>query len=314
MIKTPLYLIVNPASAYGRTRERWPAIQEALRTHGLEYIAAFTEQRGHAIDLARQAAAQGYSLIVAVGGEGTVNEVVNGLVDQSGRFPANVSLGILPSGTGTDFVRSLDIPRDPIAAVRHLKGAVVRTVDLGYLECAPPSGEGPAVQRYFVNVAGLGFDGEVAERVEHSSKAIGGTIPYLMNLFACLLAYQNKDVEIRYNGQTVTGRANSVIAANGRYFGGGMFIAPNASLDDGLLDWLLLGDLSKVEVVVNLPRLYKGTHIYHPKVRVYRAREIQVTARERMLIQADGELVGQAPVTFRVIPKALRVVGAAHAR
>lgn len=302
-----MYVIVNPASAYGKTAKRWPRIQEALQRRGLEYTVAFTEQRGHAIDLARQAVAQGYSLIVTVGGEGTVNEVVNGLVDRSGRIPAHISLGILPSGTGTDFVRSLGIPRDPVTAVECLAGEGRCVVDLGCLECAPATGEGPAVQRYFVNVAGLGFDGEVAERVERSTKAIGGTIPYLTNLFACLMAYRNKEVEVQYDGQSVTGRANSVIAANGRYFGGGMFIAPNASLDDGLLDLIFIGDLGKVEVVVNLPRLYRGTHIYHPKVRVYRAREIRVTAKERMLIQADGELAGQAPVTFRIIPQALQV-------
>jgi diacylglycerol kinase (ATP) len=143
--------------------------------------------------------------------------------------------------------------------------------------------------------------------VEAGDKSAGGTIPYLTNLLVSLLAYKNKNVRLTFDGQTLNCRANSVIAANGRYFGGGMFIAPNAALDDGLFDLVLLGDLNKIEVVANLPRLYKGTHITHPKIKVYHASEIQVSAQEPLLVQADGELVGQAPATFRVVPGALRV-------
>ncbi len=316
----PIQVIVNPTAAYGKTAGRWPAIQAALRAQGLVFTATLTEQRGHASELARQAVAQGFALVVAVGGEGTIYEVVNGLMDATTTQPPNhptaqppnhpttplPALGILPCGTGGDFVRSLGLPKDPLAAIKHLVGDSTRTIDVGYLECAPLTGGDP-VKRYFLNIAGLGFDGEVIQRVERSSKAAGGTIPYLTNLFVSLVTYRNKSVQVRYDGQTLSGRVNSVITANGRYFGGGMFIAPNASLDDGLFDLVILGDLTKPEVVANVPRLYKGTHITHPKVKVYQAQEVQVTAQERMLIQADGELVGQAPATFRVIPRALKV-------
>ena len=310
----PIFVVVNPTSAYGKTSQRWPAIQDALRAQGLEFTAALTERRGHAAELARQAAAQGFRLIVAVGGEGTLFEMANGLLSVTGAVDPAVAVGILPSGTGSDFARFLGIPRDPTEAVARLVGDKTITMDLGYLECRrlAPAGEtaasdAPLVKRYFMNVAGLGFDGEVIERVERGTKAIGGTIPYLSNLFASLLAYRNKNVTITYDDRSLTGRFNSVICANGAYFGGGMFIAPKSRLDDGLFDLVLLGDFTKPEIVANLPSLYKGTHLSHPKVTLLHAREVRVNNQERALVQADGELVGMGPAVFRIIPQALRV-------
>ncbi len=310
----PIFVVVNPTAAYGKTSMRWAAIQDAMRGQGLEFTAALTERRGHAAELARQAAADGFRLIVAVGGEGTLFEIANGLLAVTGRVDESVALGILPSGTGSDFARTVGIPRDAVAAVARLVGDKTITMDLGYLECRrlPPPGQAPdpdapPVKRYFMNVAGLGFDGEVIERVERGSKAIGGTIPYLTNLFASLLAYRNKNVTISYDGRTLAGRFNSVVCANGAYFGGGMFIAPKARLDDGVFDLVLLGDFTKPEIVANLPSLYKGTHLSHPKVTLLHAKEVRVESRERALVQADGELVGMGPAIFRVIPQALRV-------
>ena len=315
-------LIINPVSANGKTAERWPPIQELLQTQRLEFDYIFTERPGHATELARQAVAEGCTLIVAVGGEGTLNEVVNGLVSPEGTVPPDVVLGIIPSGTGTDFVRTLGIPRDCLQACQRLLRAETMTVDLGEVEYAPlgpAAGSGQRLtsshasdqtgllHRYFINVAGLGFDGEVIERVNRSSKALGGTIPYLTSLFITLVSYQNKHMELTMDGQTVRRRLNSVIVSNGRYFGGGMCIAPHADLTDGLFDVIILGDLNKPELVQNLPKVYNGTHLTHPKVSEHRAREVRVVSQERMLIQADGELVGMAPATFRLLPEAIRV-------
>jgi diacylglycerol kinase (ATP) len=315
-------LIVNPVAANGKTAERWPQIQEVLRTQGLDFDHVFTECSGHATALARQAVAEGCQLIVSVGGEGTLNEVVNGLVGPEGTVPPGVVLGIIPSGTGTDFVRTLGIPRNYLEACPRLLTAETSVVDLGeveYVPLGPSAGSGQRLtsshaadqtgllHRYFINVAGLGFDGEVAERVNRSSKALGGTIPYLTSLFITLVSYQNKHVELTMDGQTARRRLNSVIVSNGRYFGGGMFIAPHADLRDGLFDVIILGDLNKLEFAQNVPKVYNGTHLTHPKVEEYRAREVRVVSQERMLIQADGELVGMAPATFRLLPQAIRV-------
>lgn len=310
----PAYVIINPNSAYGKTKERWPALQQALDALPLEYGFAFTEGRGHASLLARQAFDQGARLLVSVGGEGTLFEMVNGLAGPDGRAPLEAAFGLIPSGTGSDLARYLGVPREPTAAIARLAGDAARTLDLGIVECAPfhPAGSRPPedaapVHRVFVNVAGVGFDGEVIERVESRPKAGGGTIPYLTNLFVSLVNYRNKPMDITYDGRRLSGTFNSVIAANGAYFGGGMFIAPHADAGDGRFDLILLGDLNKLEVIQNLPRLYKGTHITHPKVTELRAGEIRVEAGVRALVQADGELVGMSPATFRIVPGAVRI-------
>jgi diacylglycerol kinase family enzyme len=148
----------------------------------------------------------------------------------------------------------------------------------------------------------------VSDLVNRFPKVLGGTITYLACLLASLVTYRNKNIEFSFDGQHARGRVNSVIVCNGCYFGGGMFIAPGASFDDGLFYVVILGNLNKLEVVVNLPRVYKGTHLTHPKVSHFSAQEVHVEARQRMFLQAEGELIGEAPATFQIIPQALRVL------
>ena len=297
-------LIVNPEAANGAVGKNWPRVRDFLQAEGAKFEAVFTEEPGHATQLARQALDDGYRTIVAVGGDGTVNEVINGLVVE-GSVDPEVALGLIPCGTGSDFARVLDIPRDYMEACRHLLRSEPRPVDLGRITCLR---EGREVERYFINAAGLGFDGEVADLGNRFPKVLGGTITYLACLFISLVTYRNKNVELSFDGQPVRGRLNSVIVCNGRYFGGGMFIAPGASLDDGLFYVVILGNLNKLEVVMNVPRVYKGTHLTHPKVSHFSAKEIHVEAQERMFLQAEGELVGEAPATFQIIPQALKVL------
>ena len=297
-------LIVNPEAANGAVGKNWPRIRDFLQAEGARFDAVLTEEPGHATRLARQALDDGYRTIVAVGGDGTLNEVINGLVEEESVDP-EVTLGIIPRGTGADFARMVGIPRDYMEACRQLLRLEPRLVDLGRITCLR---EGREVERYFINAAGLGFDGEVSEVVNRFPKVLGGTITYLACLLISLVTYRNKHVELSFDGQRVRGRINSVVLCNGRYFGGGMFIAPGASLDDGLFDVVILGNLNKLEVVANLPRIYKGTHLTHPKVSHFCAREVHVEARERMFLQAEGELIGEAPATFQIIPQALRVL------
>jgi diacylglycerol kinase (ATP) len=297
-------LIVNPVAANGAVGKNWPRIRGFLQAEGAEFDAVLTEEPGHATQLAQQALDDGYRTIVAVGGDGTVNEVINGLVEE-GSVDPEVTLGILPCGRGADFARMLGIPRDYMEACRQLLRLEPRPVDLGRVTCLR---EGREVERYFINAAGLGFDGEVSELVNRFPKVLGGTITYLACLLIGLITYRNKNVELSFDGQHARGRVNSVIVCNGCYFGGGMFIAPGASFDDGLFSVVILGNLNKLEVVVNVPRVYKGTHLTHPKVSHFSAKEVHVEARERMFIQAEGELIGEAPATFQIIPQALRVL------
>jgi diacylglycerol kinase (ATP) len=297
-------LIVNPVAANGAVGKNWPRIRDFLQAEGVSFDAVLTEEPGHATQLAQQALDDGYRTIVAVGGDGTVNEVINGLVEE-GAVDPEVTLGIIPCGKGADFARMMGMPRDYMEACRQLLRLEPRPVDLGRITCLR---EGREVERYFINAAGLGFDGEVSDLVNRFPKVLGGTITYLAGLFIGLITYRNKNVELSFDGQHARGRVNSVIVCNGCYFGGGMFIAPGASFDDGLFSVVILGNLNKLEVVVNLPRVYKGTHLTHPKVSHFAAKEVHIEARERMFLQAEGELIGEAPATFQIIPQALKVL------
>jgi len=296
-------IIINPVASGGKVGQQWPQISEVLRQGGLQFDAELTQAPLHAIEIARRALDQGFRHFVAVGGDGTVHEVVNGLVVE-GHIPPDVTLSIIPGGTGSDTIRVMGISRDPLQACRTALGHQTRTVDIGVMECLR---EGKPITRYFVNVAGLGFDGEVCVRVNRSSKRIGGTLPYLTSLVLTLFAYSNKDVQLTVDGQPSQGRFNSVVICNGQYFGGGMWVGPKAAPDDGLFDVVLLGDLNKLEFLLNVPRVYKGTHLTHPKVKSMQAREVHVQAAQPMFIQAEGELVGEAPATFRIIPGALNL-------
>lgn len=304
-MEAAMRVIVNPVAANGAVGRKWPQMRDMLQAEVGQFDVSFTEGPNHATELAREALSAGYRTIVAVGGDGTLHEVVNGLVNEGMVDPA-VNLGIIPGGTGSDSVRTLGIPHDYRAACHCLLRGEPDCIDLGRITCVS---EGREIQRYFLNVAGLGFDGEVAERVNRSSKALGGTLPFLNSLLVKLLTYQNKTVEVTLDGQQrLQQKANSVIVCNGRYFGGSMHVGPNAALDDGLFDVVIIGDTTKLEFVANVPRVYRGTHLSHPKVDEYRAREVRVQAQERMFLQADGELIGEAPATFQIIPQALHVL------
>ena len=299
------YLIVNPASARGTMSKRWDAVREILRAENFEYDFAFTERRGHATELARAAIDAGYDLIVAVGGDGTLNEVVNGMIADAKPVNPNARLGVISSGTGSDFVRTANLPRDPVLAARHLAHATS--------SCALDIGEmtrrvnGKDTRRYFANVAGMGFDAEVIERTERGGKRGSGTIPYYSALIATVFKYQNKTVSLRVDDQTLEGAVNSVVVCNGKFFGGGMMVGPHAALDDGKFDVIVIGDFGTLEVILNTPRLYNGTILTHPKVKEYRGTVVTVASKERMLIEADGELIGEGPASFRIIPAGLKL-------
>jgi len=304
MNRSEAKVIVNPTASNGKVGKAWPQISQALVQRGLQFSTEWTQAPGHATEIARKAVADGFRHIVSVGGDGTVNEVVNGLVVE-GRVDPSIVMSIVASGTASDFARLFRLGQRPADVGQPVDEPAVRLMDIGEIQCIL---NGQPTTRYFVNVAGLGFDSEVCARVNRSSKRFGGTIPYLSNLILTLFSYKNKDVELFADEQHLSGRFNSVIVCNGQYFGGGMWIGPQAAADDGILDIVILEDLNKLEFLTNVPRVYKGTHLTHPKVRSLRAREIQVQAKQRMFIQAEGELVGEAPARFRVLPATLRLL------
>lgn len=261
-----------------------------------------TEAPGHARELAKSAVRKGYELVVSVGGDGTVNEVVNGLYDAGN--PLEVTLGIIGTGTGSDYIRTVGIPRIYQAACHCLLNPKRRTVDVGVVEYLS---QGQMVKRLFVNFAGLGFDAEIVKATTQKFKRLRGTTSYLLGLFTSLVSYQNQKISLTVDGKTSETKVCAVLMNNGKYGGGGMFAAPEADLTDGLFDVLVIGDLSKPDLIWSLPRVYKGTHLTHPKVTLKKAREIEVCSAGKLSLQADGELLGELPARFYLLPEALNV-------
>ncbi|MDI6814892.1 MAG: diacylglycerol kinase family lipid kinase, partial [Dehalococcoidales bacterium] len=208
-------------------------------------------------------------------------------------------------GTACSFVRSVGISRDYTRACSLLTSPRRLLIDVGVIEYRS---KGQSLQRFFINVAGVGFDAAVVEAVKHLPKYFIGTIPYIIELPRTLFNYQSKSVVLHLGNKVEATYILSVEVANGSYFGGGMHMAPQAKLNDGLLDVVIIGDIGKFELLRALPTVYKGTHIIHPKVRVEKATHIAIESSERVLVHADGELVGEGPVSFRLVPAALSIV------
>ena len=303
MAATRVKVIVNPVAGAYATRRKWPIISRLLEHIGLAFDFQYTEGTGHAIELARAAASDGYRYRVAVGGDGTVNEVANGILHSTNA--SGTALGIVSTGTGSDFIRSVGIARDFPSACSVLTSSRRLVIDVGVVEY---QSQGKTLQRFFINGAGAGFDAAVVKETERLPKYFGGTIPYLGGLLRALVGYKNKAVVVNTEDETMSGRVLNVVVANGGYLGGGMHIAPEAKLCDSLLDVVMIGDLGKLELIKELPTVYKGTHINHPKVRMVKAKRITITSPERLLVHADGELLGESPASFWIMPAALSLV------
>jgi len=297
-------IIVNPAAGANSTHRKWPEIRSFIEKTGLSFDYQLTEGKGHAIELAKAAAGDGYRYLVAVGGDGTIHEVANGMLQVS--QAAATTLGVVFTGTGCDLSRSLGISHDYRQAGLSLVGDRRKRIDVGLVEYRR---DGASAQRYFLNAAGIGFDATVVEATDRLPKYFGGTLPYIVGLVRSFLGYRNKRVTLIIGDrdpEQVT--VLSTVVANGRYFGGGMQVAPEARLDDGLFDILIIGDFGKLELLKVFPRVYNGTHIGYPKIRSERGSRVSIGSSERFLLHADGELLGEGPATFSLLPQALEMV------
>jgi diacylglycerol kinase (ATP) len=236
---------------------------------------------------------------VAVGGDGTLNEVVNGI---AGR---DVDLATIPLGTGMDFGRTYGIPTKFDDAVRVALTGKPRTIDAGRVSYRTWGGE--QAERWFANVGSVGMSGAVAQRANGMSKALGGRATFFYALTRVFFEWENTEVTVTLDDGERRGRMHDVVVANGVWHGGGMMLAPDAKPDDGLFDVVLIGDVSKADFLTTAPKIYKGTHVHHPKVEVVRSARVVVDAPETLPIELEGEQVGTTPATFEVVPGALRV-------
>jgi diacylglycerol kinase (ATP) len=240
--------------------------------------------------------------VIAVGGDGTLNEAVNGLVRAGG----STELATIALGTGMDFVRTHGIPPDFDAAVRTAATGTARTIDVGRVSFREWSGEDGT--RHVANVGSVGMSAAVAQRANGMSKALGGKATFFYALTRVFLSWQNTEVSVELDdGTRREGRMHDVIVANGQWHGGGMWLAPDAQPDDGLFDVVVIGDITKWDFVTTSPKIYKGTYLQHPKVELLRSPGVRVDAPERLPIELDGEQVGTTPVRFEIVPAALRV-------
>jgi YegS/Rv2252/BmrU family lipid kinase len=279
----------------------WPDIVHRAALAGLDGDALVSTRPGEITELAERAARAGAGLVVVVGGDGTVNEAVNGLL----RTDDPPELAVIARGTGDDFIRTHGIPSSVDRAIEVARSGVGRPVDAGRIEYR--TRDGGWATHHFANVASVGMSGAVARRANATSKALGGRITFFYALTREFVVWRNTEVAVEVDGETRRGRMHDVIVANGGYHGGAMKLAPDARPDDGVFDIVLIGDVSKLDFVTTAPKLYTGRHVGHPKVEVLRGAIVRVEAPVPLPIEADGEVLGTTPARFEVVPQAYRV-------
>ncbi len=299
-------VIVNPSSAGGSTGKAWPNIASELATHFGPYSCAFTSKRGDAVKLAKQGALERRRFVIACGGDGTISEVVNGILESG----VDVELGILPSGTGGDFQRTLRIPTRRADAVRELRIGTTTSIDVGHVTYL--NNEENEESRFFIGVASFGMSGDVIRRVKQTdSRWLSGRAAFALAMLKTTIGNQNTvaHVQIEDEKERMLTVANLCVA-NGRYFGGGMKIAPNAKLNDGKFDVVTIGDLGPAKILSNAHQLYLGTHLGMKQVHHALAARVSIRSVDRIhkiALEVDGELPGHLPASFKNLPGALRV-------
>jgi diacylglycerol kinase (ATP) len=306
MVEKKALAIVNPTSGGYSTGREWPSISAYLKDRGYLFDQVLTESRDHATRLASEASCDGYETLIAVGGDGTINEVVNGIFNAG--FARSVSLGVISAGTTCSFARSLGISSNHLRSCDSILNGEKTPVDIGTVGY---SVEGRRLQRYFVNEADVGLGATIVEASRRITNYFGRKINYLPHVIGgvtSLLSYKNKCVNIRTeDGSEDIHDCAMVVIANGDHFGGGMRMAPDARPSDGFLDMVIFGDMDKSELLKVWPMTYRGRHVSHHKVKLLKIKNVTIQCEEKILVETDGELIGEGPVSFSVLPSALKV-------
>ena len=300
-------LIVNPRSGAGLSQAAWARLAGAISEGLGPFDTRMTERPGHAQDIAEAAARERRQLVVAVGGDGTLNEVVNGLM--AAGAPKNTELALIPRGTGGDFRRTIEGSKDAVEAARHIRDAPAVAIDVGLIHFV--DAEGRSAQRHFVNVSSFGFSAQVAHKANRSSKQMGAKAAFLGATVRTLIGHSNIDVQIAANGGEPVRRTVMLGAiGNGQYFGGGMRICPNAKLNSGAFEFVVVGDLTLATVATKIHRLYNGSHLSIDRIdsrSVHTLRVDPIDHAERIFIEVDGETAGYLPASWQVVPSALHM-------
>ena len=307
------FVVVNPRSGNGRTGREWRSIERILGAVYPSMSTGFTKKRGEATALVRHALREGHQEIVAVGGDGTINEAVNGMFDASGAAPSQSVFAFVTSGTGGDFRKSFGIEAGIDFAIERLKRARARPIDVGRVTCLTRSGE--PTTRYFINIASFGLSARIVDSVNRAriAKLFGGSFAFAFHSAVAMLRYHNAAVRIIVDGsEDEIASISTVAVANGQFFGGGMMVAPGAATDDGLFDVVIMGGAPKGQSLAEMKLIYTGEHIKRPHVRVVRGRHVVAapvaeTRGKPVLIETDGEAAGRLPATFEILRRALNL-------
>lgn len=299
-------VIVNPNAGKRKGGKDWPVIADLLEKFSLPFRVVFTEARRHAIGIAKAAAEEGWSRMIVVGGDGTMNEVINGIFGQDKVPTTSVTLGMITVGTGNDWGRMFNIPMDYHSAVEVISQQNTVLQDAGVVHFRQGDQQG---ERYFVNIAGIGFDAVVVSRANAlKDKGKSGKLLYLWNILTNLFRYSHSHTVVEVDGVRSTNNVFSISIGIGKYCGGGMMQTPDAVADDGLFDITMIKKIGKFDVIRNIPKLYNGKIIHHPKVQTYRGKKINIDSDPVIHLETDGESLGHSPFELDIIPSSVKII------
>lgn len=300
------YIIINPNAGKGEAHDKWTYVQNQLTENKIDFKFEFTDEPGHCYNIVQHRIKKGYRNFICVGGDGTLNEIINATFSQK-EVPTNeITVGLIPMGTGNDWKRYYNFPDEPKEAIEVISKRNVKRQDVGEIM---NYNKGEKKLSYFINIAGLGFDSTVA-RATNAMKKRGNRSfsAYFISMIKCLIGYKHWDLKIQLNGKTLEGKFLSVSIGNGKYSGSGMLQTPNAVINDGLLDITLYNNVPKLKVAWNIKNLYNGKILNVSGVKSYRTHSLKIESPHEIFAEVDGEIIGDGPYEIRVIPNSLNVI------
>lgn len=285
------HIIINPTAGRGRTKAGLPAIIKRLNTLSIRHELYMTDYPGHATEIAKRLVADGATTIGAVGGDGTVHEVINGMAGST------ATLAVVPTGTGNDLARALNIPLDAALAIDALNSAPVRKMDYGV-----------DVEGVFSVILGLGFTAQVMDNVNKHKDFLRGPLAIAAAVLKVINTLRATEIELVLDGRSLIRRSVAVFVMNSCWTGGGMFVTPQAKLNDGLLHICLVNELGKLDLIQLLPRVYSGKHVGHQAVEFHTCQELLINTKSPMIKMFDGNVYGTTPVRAKIVPQGLAVL------
>jgi len=283
--------IINPAAGNGEAKNTINLIHSKLEDTGLEYSISISGFVGDVERISVEAVENGYTDIVAVGGDGTVLEAFNGL------FNKNVNLGLIPAGTGNDFVKMININKNFEEAIDKIIEGNTKIIDIGVVN-----------DTHFLNVVGMGIDGEIVKKTEQVKKIIKGSPAYIYSTFSTLINYKCKNVRIEIDGEVYNRKVYLVAVGNGKYFGGGMMVTPGAELDSENFEIVIINEMTRSKFAILFRKVFSGNHVYEDPVEVFYGKNVNITSEDPLMVNADGNIIGESIANIHILPKAQKVI------